>query len=177
MKKSNTNSKGHNPPGMEWQTGHYERFAQYHFILPYQFLLLCRLVEVPPERVLQDFMENLGCEGADCEQRDMVQACLIDYFIAHGYGRQHYTPEQIRKVFKGMDAINGLFPEEDEAMIHNHVLWRDQYHQYWFNRWFLKLRGTAHKSVSPPFLSIVKAGPPADPAGTAPDEMPTATTI
>jgi len=131
----------HNPanfplPDMDWQTGPYARFARFNFILPYQFLLLCRLMEVTPERVLMDFMTQLGGEGTGPEEQDTTRAYLVHYFIARGYGQQYYTPEQIRQVFAYLGAISMLFPGDDEQMMEDHVLWRAQYLHYWFHKWF-----------------------------------------
>jgi len=46
---------------LKWQTGDYARMAEFHFYLPYQFLCLCKLMNVTPHDVLLRFMDTLDC--------------------------------------------------------------------------------------------------------------------
>jgi hypothetical protein len=140
-KKSATAKKKTVKPGFEWQTDAYERNAEFRFILPEQFLLLCKLVGVPPEEMIRDFMDNLSCASWHRKGRDEAKAHLINYFIMHGYGQHHYTEEDIRTMFKEMDALGLLFPENgSREAIDRYAAWRDEHHIYWFNKWFTKLR-------------------------------------
>lgn len=102
MKKTSTSKKTPQKPKPElkWQTGAYERHAEYKFILPYQFLLLCRLMDITPRDVLNDFMDNLYCGSWKREGKDKAKEQLINYFIALGYGQQHYAEDDIRAMFK-----------------------------------------------------------------------------
>jgi hypothetical protein len=142
MKKKPTGKKPQKPkPTLKWQTGDYSRHAEFKFILPYQFLLLCRLMEVTPEEVVLDFTENLACGSKEREGRDKAKEHLIDYFIAHGYGQQHYTEEDLRRIFREMDAVGLLFPKNAKAvMFHRYIQWRDKHYSYWFKQWFRKPR-------------------------------------
>lgn len=54
--------------------------------------------------MLLDFMDNLSCGSWRREGRDEVKAKLIEYFILHKYGHDYYTAEEIREIFKKMDA-------------------------------------------------------------------------
>ena len=47
-------------PAMPWQTGTYSRKMDFHTVLPYGFLLLCKLWDTTPETVLDDFMQNVS---------------------------------------------------------------------------------------------------------------------
>ncbi|ANH82469.1 hypothetical protein A8C56_17170 [Niabella ginsenosidivorans] len=143
MKKTKPTTKTDPAPDMKWQAGPYKRLAQFHFILPNPFLLLCRLMEVTPETLLLDFMSNLGCESANRQSREAARQHLMEYFIAHGYGQQYYTEEQIRQVFKEMDAVGLLFPRHDDDMIDAYVLWREKHQRSWFKKWFQKPRRPA----------------------------------
>jgi hypothetical protein len=128
-------------PELKWQTGAYERHAEYRFILPYQFLLLCRLMDVPPQQVLTDFMDNLSCGSWKRAGRDQAKEHLINYFIAHGYGQHHYTEADIREIFKEMDAVGLLFPHNGSGkMVDLYSNWRDKHQTYWFKKWFRKPR-------------------------------------
>lgn len=128
-------------PDMPWQVDEYKRDATFNFILPYQFLLLCRLMEVTPDQILTDFMDNLSCGSWKRKEKDLAKQNLIQYFLTHGYGQHHYTVAEIEKIFKELDAIGLLFPHDsNDKMLDIHVTWRDNYYHYWFNKWFRKPR-------------------------------------
>lgn len=128
-------------PRLKWQTGDYERHADFRFVLPYQFLLLCKLMDITPDQVLTDFMDNLSCSSWKRQGRDKAKERLIDYFVEHGYGQYRYTAEDIRAIFKELDAIGLLWPEGAKMkLIDLHAEWRDKYHTYWFKKWFKKPR-------------------------------------
>jgi hypothetical protein len=143
MKKTSTNKRVQRKPRPElkWQTGEYDRHAEYKFILPYQFLLLCRLMDTTPENVVSDFMDNISCGSWKREGRDEAKEHLINYFIAHGYGQHHYSENDIREIFKEMDAMGLLFPKDGESkMVDLYADWRDKHHTYFFKKWFRKPR-------------------------------------
>jgi hypothetical protein len=122
---------------MDWQTGDFERDATFHFILPYQFLLLCRLMDVTPEQLLTDFMDNLSCGSWKRSGKDEARKKLVEYFLEQGYGQHHYTPDNIHSVFREMNAMGMLWPEHAEMrLIDIHSNWIREYHQYWFHKWF-----------------------------------------
>ena len=143
MKKTSTGNKipRKSKPKLKWQTGDYDRHAEFHFILPYKFLLLCRLMDVTPEGVIRDFADNLSCGSWKREGRDKAKEHLINYFIAHGYGQHHYSEEDIREMFKEMDALGLLFPRDGKSkLVDLYADWRDKHHAYWFKKWFRKPR-------------------------------------
>jgi hypothetical protein len=149
VKKSPTNKKGQGrpKPELKWQTGAYDRHAEYKFILPYQFLLLCKLMDVTPEKVIRDFMENLSCDSWKRQGKDKAKEHLINYFIEYGYGQCHYTEEDIRTMFKEMDALGLLFPvNAKENLLNAYAKWRDKHNSYWFKQWFRKTRRKLSKS-------------------------------
>lgn len=136
-----TKVKSRLKPDMPWQVGEYSRDTTFDFILPYQFLLLCRLMDVTPEQILTDFMDNLSCGSWKREGRDLSKQHLIQYFLAHGYGQHHYTVAEIEKMFKELDAIGLLFPyDSDSKTLDIYCKWRDDNYHYWFNKWFRKPR-------------------------------------
>lgn len=140
MKKDPT-GKQQRKPELKWQTGAYDRHAEVKFVLPYQFLLLCRLVEKSPEEIIRDFTDNLSCGSWKREGRDEAKEHLINYFVAHGYGQHHYSEEDIRQMFKEMDALGLLFPNDGKMkLIDLYASWRDKHHTYWFKKWFRKPR-------------------------------------
>lgn len=136
--KKNKKDRTKPKPEMEWQIGKYDRDIDFRKIIPSQFLLLCRLVDKPPEDIITDFMDNLACASWKREGRDHVKSLLIEYFLAHGYGQEHYSKEEIRQMFKEMDAVGMLFPNDNSEMIDIYADWRKKHNEYWFNKWFTK---------------------------------------
>jgi hypothetical protein len=137
--RSVTQQKNVKQPKKEykWLNGEYERIVELKLILPYQFLFICKLMEVPPRKLIRDFIDNLSCAAMNREGRDKAKQKLVDYFIEHGYGRQHYTEESIRTIFKELDAIGMLWPEHGKPkLIDLTAKWRDKYHAYWFKKWY-----------------------------------------
>lgn len=129
--KKNTIKK----PIMDWQVGEYSRTQEFRFTLPYQFLLLCKLIDTPPRQLLLDFMDNLSCGSWKREGREKAKEKLIEYFLEHGYGQHYYSAEDLRTIFREMDAVGLLFPSDDSKMIETYASWRERHHRYWFQKW------------------------------------------
>src|SRR5450432_1160676 len=128
-------------PLMNWQTGDYKRHASFEFVLPCQFLLLCKLTDCTPRQLMLDFLENLDCGSSNREGRNMAKEFLLNYFIEMGYGQSFYSPEEIMGIFREMDSIGMLFPFDAKLkLLDLHVLWRNKYHKYLFKKWFRKIR-------------------------------------
>lgn len=127
-------------PVMDWQVDEYARTQEFRFVLPYQFLLLCKLINIPPEQLLRDFMDNLSCGSWKREGRDKAKEKLIEYFLEHGYGQNYYTSEDLRTLFREMDAVGLLFPSNDSDMIDTYAKWREKHYRYWFKKWLGKYR-------------------------------------
>jgi len=126
---------------LKWQTGDYERIQEFRYILPYPFLLLCKLWDVSPDDLLSDFMDNLSCGSWKREGRDDAKINLLNYSIEMNYGQQHYTKEDILQMFTELDAIGMLWPgDAKEKMLNLHVKWRDKYYNSWFKKWYNKPR-------------------------------------
>lgn len=149
MKKTSTRLQK-SKPHFKWQTGAYARYATYQFIIPDQFLMLCRLMDLPPRDMILDFMDNLACASWKREGRDTAKEHLINYFIAHGYGRQHYTETEVREMFREMDAMGMLFPSYGSMkMIDLYSKWRKKQHRCWFKHWYRKPRRKPPKQSEP----------------------------
>lgn len=127
-------------PDMEWQVDDYSRTQDLNFMVPYQLLLLCKLVEVTPRQLILDFMDNLSCGSWKREGRAQAKEKLIEYFLQHEYGQGHYTLEDLRQMFKELDAVGMLFPKDDDEMVDVYANWRDKHYKHWIEKWFGKYR-------------------------------------
>lgn len=141
MKNNKRNTPVLPPPEMKWQVGPYNRSATFQLHLPYQFLLLCKIIEVEPEKMVFDFLNNLSCESWNREGKDIAKTHLINYFLAAGYGQEFYNEDAIRTIFKEMDALGLLFPKKGSIkLVDQYAKWRKKHHKYWFNKWYYKAR-------------------------------------
>ena len=124
-----------------WDNGEYARDQTLRLILPWQFLFMCKLTDVTPDTVIDRFMNDLGQESWKRRENDAVRQTLVDYFVLCGYGQKWYTEQEIRQMFKELDAIGSLWPENSGIKtIRRHAKWRNRYHDYWFKKWYRKLR-------------------------------------
>ena len=128
-------------PRYKWEKGDYLRFQEIRFTLPWQFLYLCKLTGVTPHDVLDQFMNNLGQESWKRSPNDGVRQTAIDYFIQCGYGQDFYNQEDLRSMFRELDAIGSLWPRNGkEKLIDLHAKWRNKYHDHWFKKWYYQAR-------------------------------------
>ncbi len=141
MRKTKNHPKKNKPqrnrtPQMPWQTGDYARDARFSFMLPIPFLLLCKLVNVTPEQILLDFMDNLSFGSWKREGRDEARALLADYFIAYGYGQPKFSTDDLRSIFKELDALGMIWPvNAPMELIELTGKWREEFYTYWFDKW------------------------------------------
>jgi hypothetical protein len=142
MKKEKRDKRKKEKPELPWQSGKYHRTQEYRFHLPYNFLLLCGLWQVTPQTVLLDFMDNISFGSWKREGRDKAKEHVAEYVLAMGYGQEFYSPDDIRTMFKQLDAMGMLFPKSgcDMELLDAHVAWRNKFQTAWFNEWFNKVR-------------------------------------
>jgi hypothetical protein len=125
----------------KWDKDHYQRDQTIKFMLPWQFVYLCKLTDVTPREVLDRFMNDLGQESWKRNANDAVRQALIDYFILCGYGQKFYTEPDLRLMFKELDAIGSLWPDDaGMKLIDLHAKWRNKYQDHWFKKWYRKPR-------------------------------------
>lgn len=128
-------------PLMPWQTGEYQRHQNLQIIIPQQFLLLCKLVDITPRQVLADFMENLGGEGLNRPLADTSREKLMDYFLEQRYGQDRFGRAEILNIFRELNAISMLYPlGASNSFIDFHAQWREGYQTYWFKKWLEKAK-------------------------------------
>jgi len=78
---------------------------------------MCKLTDVTPDTVIDRFMNDLGQEIWKRRENDAVRQTLVDYFVLCGYGQKWYTEQEIRQMFRELDAIGSLWPENDPARL------------------------------------------------------------
>lgn len=113
----------------------YSQHLELSMILPQQFIMICRLLQVDPQKVLFQFMTNLGQEGYSSGEEP--QTCAKDYFLSCGYGQELYTYGEIEQMFEELRTIGALWPKGAKMRLVNiHREWRKNYYRYWYRKWF-----------------------------------------
>ena len=128
-------------PRQSWQVFDYDRRLNLQTILPYQFLLLCKLLNTTPADMITDFLDNLSHASWKRHGRDAAKQKLVEYILLCSYGTNYYSPEDIYQMFKELDSIGLLFPSNAETeLLNKYVAFREPYQDYWFNQWYYKAR-------------------------------------
>ena len=136
-KKTTRRSFRKNRPGNE-------NVYRFHldFILPQPLVALCKVMDVSPESLVRDFVDNLSCGSWNRANRDTAREHLVSYFIASGYGREIYDESDVRKMFRELDALGLLFPAEstDMELLEYYSRWRDRHLNYWLDKWYNRVK-------------------------------------
>jgi hypothetical protein len=112
----------------------YHRTQEFTIDLPLQFWLICKLLQVPPAKVLIEFMKNLGREPDAIEETRKNTAMY--YFMSCQYGQEHLTEKDIHQLFMELDAIAALWPGMGTFKhMEKHIQLRDRYHELWEKKW------------------------------------------
>ena len=117
--------------------------GQHRFTIPIRKVswALCKLTEVTPAKVINDFAKNFGSGGEKDKDQKQAKQKLLEYFIAMGYGQQMYATADIALMFKELEAVHLLWPETAKPKFREkHVKWREKYERYWFKHWYKKPR-------------------------------------
>jgi hypothetical protein len=121
---------------IKWQTGEYQRIQTIKIDFPLQFLMICKLVDTPPEKLILDFIDSLSSGSWKREGKEKARQLLTDYFIEYGYGKDDYSPDELKNMFAELDAMAVVFPKDGEPeQLEAYSSWRQNFQQYWFNKW------------------------------------------
>ncbi len=117
----------------------YDRRQNIRLELPFQFMLLCELLQIPPMKIIDQFMVDVSSDpfnrSIDDEQREKA----VEYFIRGKYGQDKYTEEQVRQMFKELHAVGLLWPPLiNDELLTVHANWRKIYLKYWVIKWVKK---------------------------------------
>ncbi len=109
--------------------------------IPCDVVMLCKLMNLSVDNLLSGFLSCLAVESFD-KNPEIAKKDCIDFFIHYGFGKGYYSEEDIRMMFTELAKVNDLFPKEETSIefldVHSH--WREKYYEYWFNKWYWKIR-------------------------------------
>ena len=69
-----------------------------------QLQMLCAILEVSPEEVLQQFADNLSLDSKYTSSSD-ERSMAVEYFMRCGYGMHIFTFDEIETMFDQLNAI------------------------------------------------------------------------
>lgn len=108
--------------------------------IPCDVVMLCRLMDIEPERVIKDFLTGLALEK-DAKIPESAKEACVEFFIKSGYANQYYSEEEVRQMFTELATVNTLWPDHASSkFIEHHSLWRKKYWKQWFKAWYRKIR-------------------------------------
>jgi hypothetical protein len=126
-------------PALPWQVGEYAQYHSERIRIPPQLLLICKIFNIPPMDLIDDFLNNAALSAWKREGNDTAREKVIEYLIACGYGKDFYSDEERRQILKEADAQGILWPKNADIKLFDlAVVWRQNYHKYWFDKWFWK---------------------------------------
>jgi hypothetical protein len=103
--------------------------------IPKQLQMLCELLDITPQEVLQGFINDLsleiGSNGSD--ERRMA----VEYFLRVGYGTHRYEWEDIETMF---DGLNWLRFQQYEKKGTAFKALQKQFLEEWFREWKAKMK-------------------------------------
>ncbi|RFM27931.1 hypothetical protein [Deminuibacter soli] len=105
--------------------------------LPPDFSMVCTLLDVSPEQVLIEFMDNVSRRIPS--KGDAERDAALNYMLHCQYGNHLFNPADYTALFKELDAIRSLWPQpklQTAAFIDDFVKWRSILHRNWFNKWY-----------------------------------------
>lgn len=103
--------------------------------IPKQLQMLCELLNITPQEVLQGFINDVSLEidsnGSD--ERTMA----VEYFLRVGYGTHRYDYEDIEMMFDGLNQLRfQQYEKKGEAF----KTLKKQFLEEWFIQWKSKMK-------------------------------------
>ncbi|WP_439490640.1 hypothetical protein [Algoriphagus sp.] len=125
------------------------KYRQVGLLIPSNIRMLCAILDIRPEKVLQDFLWLLSYGDADLATEKQWKAAQ-KFFFACQFGQKSYSKKQIKQMFTELKAIKTTFNTIDEMSSENRELFyknQHMYTQYWYKRWFEKNRRKEELSI------------------------------
>jgi len=129
-------------PTKKWQVGPYSRTLEFSDYLPYNVLLLCKILNITPRQLITDFLDNFSHDASKREGRDAAKESLVDYAVKMGYGKAYFSEEDVRLLFEDFDNLGAVWPTNSGAgkLIDAYSAWRKRHYTYLFKKWFKTIR-------------------------------------
>ena len=122
-------------PRMSWQKEEYSRVGEYKFVLPYEFLLITKLLGITPRELLRNFIDHLcGCSVTKTTDA-LARQKLVEYLVLLKPGTG-LSSDDIWKMFGELQALTiPDLSEADEEMLNHFEAWKNHYLHHWYHKW------------------------------------------
>ena len=106
--------------------------------IPKQLALICQLLEIAPQQVLQSFIDDVSLEvnSSGSDERRMA----VEYFMRIGYGMHRYEFDQVEQMFDGLNWLRCQWPGNDEEKEKQYQQQRKTFLKQWFKEWKAKMK-------------------------------------
>ena len=103
--------------------------------VPKQLALICELLEITPQQVLQNFIDDVSLEvnSSGSDERRMA----VEYFMRVGYGMHRYEFDQVEQMFDGLNWLRWQQYEKKGAAF---KALQKQFLKEWFTEWKAKMQ-------------------------------------
>jgi hypothetical protein len=104
--------------------------------IPKQLELICQLLEITPQQVLQNFIDDVSLEvnSSGGDERRMA----VEYFMRVGYGMHRYEFDQVEQMFDGLNWLRCQWPGNDAEKEKQYLQERRKFLKQWFKEWKAK---------------------------------------
>lgn len=106
--------------------------SSYNVQIPKRLALLCKLLHLPEEKLLQDFINTMSFHSDPDDVRR--QLFINQYIIEHNYGQPHFSKQDVLKMLGELHTVTTLFPNKSSDPKHDEA-WRDKLIESWFEKW------------------------------------------
>jgi hypothetical protein len=98
--------------------------------IPKQLEMICELLEVTPQAVLQNFIDDVSLEvnSSGSDERRMA----VEYFMRVGYGMHRYEFDQVEQMFDGLNWLRWQQYKKKGAAFKK---LQQQFLKEWFKEW------------------------------------------
>jgi len=106
--------------------------------VPKQLALICELLEVTPQAVLQNFIDDVSLEvnSSGSDERRMA----VEYFMRVGYGMHRYEFDQVEQMFDGLNWLRCQWPGNDAEKEKQYLQERRKFLKQWLKEWKAKAK-------------------------------------
>jgi len=110
------------------------------FELPDAFILLCKMLQVAPQKIFTELAQDIGGK-VYITKSGYVSQDATDYFVDKEFGQELYTEEHVREMIIELGFVRRLIDSfmlgQDDYYGGRGTL-REKYFQVWKDRWSAK---------------------------------------
>jgi hypothetical protein len=104
----------------------------FEIVMPKVLVLLCRLLHISEEKLLQDFINTMSLQSHPDDIRR--QLFINQYIIENNYGQPHYSKPDVLKMLNELHTVTTLFPNKSSEPKQDEA-WREKLIECWFEKW------------------------------------------